>query len=323
MKKHQAMSPAEEAALVSRVRAGDADAFGLLYDRHRPGLRKLVTTVLGDPVAAEDVVQEAFLRAWLYLPSFDPSRPLFRWLASIAINRAHDVAARNARLQIGDPPEIGWDTTVEAVMNTDSRRRLRTALATLSPRARRTLLLHDLDGYTCAEIAEHDGSTEWAIRALLVRTRARMRRVLETVVITIGSVRLWIRRRAPRLSLSVESGTALTAAAANLLLSFAFMAPPTTAASASTVYERRQAGEPARAATARMNASQLGPASNSPIDVSIGRPRDRAPIPPDTHLSVEVRGPDGTVLYRNTTWVECSETQPELTPDSSPVRTAC
>ena len=81
---------ASEAALVRAARRGDGEAVGELFRRHWPAAYRAAYLVVGDRAAAEDIAQEAFLRAVGALDRFDRRRPLGPWLHRIAVNRAID-----------------------------------------------------------------------------------------------------------------------------------------------------------------------------------------------------------------------------------------
>lgn len=86
----------EESTLVRHAVNGDVAAWESLMQTHQQAVFRLAYLLLGDPDDAEDVAQEAFLRAWNHLKRFDPGRPLRPWLLSIAAN-----LARNRRRSAG------------------------------------------------------------------------------------------------------------------------------------------------------------------------------------------------------------------------------
>ncbi len=88
---------AEDAALVERARAGDADAFGLLYDRWFDRTHTLVRRILRDPDTAEEVCQEAFLSAWRGLGGLEDPGAFGGWLLRIARNGAYNRSGREGR----------------------------------------------------------------------------------------------------------------------------------------------------------------------------------------------------------------------------------
>ncbi|MFC7688962.1 sigma-70 family RNA polymerase sigma factor [Paeniroseomonas aquatica] len=89
----------DDAALMARAGAGDRTAFNLLVGRHGTRALRLALRVLGDPAEAEEVAQEAFLRAWQAAAGFDPARARFTtWLHRIVVNLAIDRTRRRAPL---------------------------------------------------------------------------------------------------------------------------------------------------------------------------------------------------------------------------------
>src|SRR5882757_9142722 len=81
---------ADELERVRRAKGGDAEAYRGIVETYSRPLWRAAFRVLGDPVAAEDAVQEAFLRAWRALDRFDERAELSTWLFRIAINAAID-----------------------------------------------------------------------------------------------------------------------------------------------------------------------------------------------------------------------------------------
>lgn len=88
--------PLKEQELVARARRGDGAAWEALVRLHQEPLFRLAYLHLGDAAEAEDVAQEAFVRAFRALDGFDPARPLRPWLLAIAAN-----LARNRRRSLG------------------------------------------------------------------------------------------------------------------------------------------------------------------------------------------------------------------------------
>jgi RNA polymerase sigma-70 factor (ECF subfamily) len=89
-----------ETDLIEKAKQGDRSAFGELVLRYYPGVVKVVYHLCGDTRLAEDMAQEAFLRAWINLPSFHPQSSLRNWLYRIAVNAALDVLRRRPEDQL-------------------------------------------------------------------------------------------------------------------------------------------------------------------------------------------------------------------------------
>jgi RNA polymerase sigma-70 factor (ECF subfamily) len=136
----------DEAAAVARAKAGDSEAFRLLVERHGRALFRLAYRMTGNEHDAEDVVQEAFLKAYRGLGRFDERSQVGSWLYRIAANCAFDVLRarqrRERRLESVDEddspdlpaPEPGPD---RLALGGDVRRRVDVALGRIPPRASR------------------------------------------------------------------------------------------------------------------------------------------------------------------------------------------
>ena len=136
-----------EAALVRAAKAGDAGAVEELFRRNWRGTYRAAYLVVGDAAAAEDIAQEAFLKAVAALERFDRRRPLAPWLHRIAVNRAIDwVRARRPEVagegdRAAPPADTGLSDEVVA------------ALAALPADRRAVVVLRYVLEYTPGEIA--------------------------------------------------------------------------------------------------------------------------------------------------------------------------
>ena len=150
--------------LIVAVAHGDHAALLALYDRHGRVAYGLAYRVLDDAGAAEEAVQDAFLRVWRRAATFDPAKGAVRgWLLTIAHHCAIDLLRRRA----GSPPVVAslddvaersavpdaWSDVVERMEG----ERVRTAVATLPGEQRRAIEMAFFDGLTHREIAERDG----------------------------------------------------------------------------------------------------------------------------------------------------------------------
>ena len=174
----------EDAGLVSRAGEGDCAAFEELYRRHRDRIYGLLWRLAGgDAALAEDLLQEAFVRAWQKLDSFRGESRFGTWLHRLSANVAlSDRRTRVKRVQ----REFGLDEFVERTAAGDRDVRagqqmdLERAIAALPERARTVLVLYDIEGYTHAEIAEMTNMAEGSSKAQLHRARKLVREDLET-----------------------------------------------------------------------------------------------------------------------------------------------
>jgi RNA polymerase sigma-70 factor (ECF subfamily) len=164
------------AELVTRARRGDASAFDQLVRRHLRAAFAVALAVLGRPADADDLAQDAFVIALERLAECrDPAR-FSGWLLQIVRNRAlHALAKRKLR----DPTDTaGEPAAAQMLGDVVLRGRLLAALAELPQVQREIVLLHDLDGWSHAELAGALGLSEVNCRQLLFGARRALRAAL-------------------------------------------------------------------------------------------------------------------------------------------------
>ena len=127
---------------------------------------------------AEDAVQEAFLRAHQALDRFDPGQTFGAWLNRIVANAALDLARRRKVRSAEELTESIPDTFRDPAESGELRRRLDVALAQLPDRARAVIVLHDVEGFTHAEIGEMLGIPGGTARSDLHHARQKLRVML-------------------------------------------------------------------------------------------------------------------------------------------------
>ena len=168
----------EDAALVRRAAAADIAAFEQLYRRHHARMHGVIARLVGQAGArAEDLVQEAFVRAWQALPAFRFESAVSTWLHRLAVN----TALMELRSRRGRPGMDEDEDALESVPSADTAgnamlgRDLERAVATLPPRARAVLVLHDVEGWKHEEIAEMLDMAVGSSKAQLHRARKLLR----------------------------------------------------------------------------------------------------------------------------------------------------
>lgn len=172
----------QDADLVLRARRGDAAAFEMLVRRHYRSAFAVARSRVESPMDAEDVVQDAFIKALERLDDCDPER-FIGWFLTLVRNRAHNTRIYEGRRGGVDPEESGLadedDGAAGDVARAEVREALDRAIQTLSPVQREVLLLHDLDGLKHAEIAETVGVSVGMSRYHLMQARRKMRDELD------------------------------------------------------------------------------------------------------------------------------------------------
>lgn len=172
----------DENALVEQARAGNCAAFEQLYRRNRDRVYGALWRLSGgDPGLAEDLLQEAFVRAWRKLDSFRGDSRFTTWLHRLAVNVAlSDRRTRVKRVEKETTLEGAAERTISGAKDVymGDRMDLEQAIATLPERARSVLVLYDIEGYSHAEVAEITGMAVGSSKAQLHRARKLVREEL-------------------------------------------------------------------------------------------------------------------------------------------------
>ncbi len=175
-----------DAALVARAAAGDADAFGTLVGRHLSAAYAVAHAFVGEPADAEDVCQDTFVALLARIEDCRPADSFRAWLLRSVRNRAISFQrwqrVRTATALGTGPGEVDVPAAEEspyaAAERAELGARLGAALATLPDGQRRTMLLHDVEGWSHREIATLLGIAEGTSRAALFAARRRLRALL-------------------------------------------------------------------------------------------------------------------------------------------------
>jgi RNA polymerase sigma factor (sigma-70 family) len=171
-------------ALLARAVRGDRAALRAVVDAWFPQIRRWALLACGEPVAAEDAVQESLVCLLRSIHTYDPARPFAPWLKVLVFNTARRDHARGRREELHEQAALGQEG--EGLAPAPGRgmdlarasQRVREAFAHLSPRQREILDLVDLQGETPAEVARLLGLTAGAVRGQLFQARRAVRSVL-------------------------------------------------------------------------------------------------------------------------------------------------
>lgn len=174
-----------DAELVARTRAGEPDAFGTLVARYYDACWRFAYHMLGERADAEDVVQDAFLRAYLAIGRYDERDQFRGWLFRILTNQCRNAQTSRGRrtrrfvqddvaLDSAPAPVTGLSTGVEDAA-------LIKALAKLDPLQREALLLKYAEGLEYSEMSAMTGAGESALKMRVKRGSERLRALLGTM----------------------------------------------------------------------------------------------------------------------------------------------
>ena len=174
----------EEAAWLRRAQAGDEAAFRWLLGRYRSRVVRLAAHILRREGEAEDVAQEAFLRAFRRLPGFRGEGRFSAWLFGIAVRLCLDRrrSARWTREVPEDDAPASFFSPNSAEDSTDTRLLVGTLLDRLSPPMRAALVLRELEGLDYDEIAATLGVPVGTVRSRLHAARAQFRALWTTAL---------------------------------------------------------------------------------------------------------------------------------------------
>jgi RNA polymerase sigma-70 factor (ECF subfamily) len=178
-----ASAHAEESELVERIRDGDTEAFGELVRRYQRRAYAVAHRLMRQREDAEDLVQDAFMTALDKLDTFDERRPFGPWLYRILVNRGtSQIRARTIRATEAIPGTVGDESATpdRLAERSEAAARVHAAIAELSERQRLVVQLHEIDGFSSAEIAGMLEIAEPTVRWTLHAARKRLRTELET-----------------------------------------------------------------------------------------------------------------------------------------------
>lgn len=184
--------------LVERVQRGDKQAFGLLVEKYRRKLGRLLSRFIRDQAEVEDVVQEAFIKAYRALPNFRGDSAFYTWLYRIGIN-----TAKNYLVSMGRRPQTSNDIEVEDAENFEDGDELRTmdtpetelmtkeiaktvqlAIESLPEDLKTAIVLREIEGLSYEEIATMMDCPIGTVRSRIFRAREsiaeRLRPLLDT-----------------------------------------------------------------------------------------------------------------------------------------------
>jgi RNA polymerase sigma-70 factor (ECF subfamily) len=173
-------------ALVERMRTGDEQALGTLYDATVTRLYSLALRIARSPQTADEVVEETYFQAWRQAADYTPTRgPVVAWLLTICRSRALDALRRNDPAEsMADPAALLADTAEDGcdpcdlLLATRRTSAVHGALAQLTPAARQLIGLAFFRGLTHSEIAQVTGQPLGTVKTTLHRACRKLQGLL-------------------------------------------------------------------------------------------------------------------------------------------------
>lgn len=194
-KQERAREAEEDRALITRAQAGDKVAFRRLVERHQRRAFAIALGLVRDENDARELVQDAFLRVFKSLPSFQGGSSFFTWLYRIITNLSIDLIRKpgrqttdleEARLELDEGSDLdlpflsrfdGADPA-DVVRRREIAERLRIALDALPSYHRAVILMREIDGLSYEEMAQAMGVSKGTIMSRLFHARQKLQRAL-------------------------------------------------------------------------------------------------------------------------------------------------
>lgn len=182
----------DESALVAQAKAGDQNAFAELVNRYERKIYRLAKNITRNDEDAEDVLQDAFLKAYTHLGNFKGDSKFYTWIVRIAVNEALMRLRKrktDRSVPLDEPVELGeetvqreiavWEDNPEQQYSQEEWRRiLDDAIDTLKPDFRTVFVLRDIEELSTEETAETLGISVPAVKSRLLRARLALRETL-------------------------------------------------------------------------------------------------------------------------------------------------
>jgi RNA polymerase sigma-70 factor (ECF subfamily) len=179
----------DESALVAQAKAGDQNAFAELVNRYERKIYRLAKNITRNDEDAEDVLQDAFLKAYTHLDNFKGDSKFYTWIVRIAVNEALMRLRKrksDRSVPLDEPVELGeetvqreiavWDDNPEQQYSQEEWRRiLDEAVESLKPDFRTVFVLRDIEELSTEETAETLGISVPAVKSRLLRARLALR----------------------------------------------------------------------------------------------------------------------------------------------------
>ena len=182
----------DESALVAQAKAGDQNAFSELVNRYERKIYRLAKNITRNDEDAEDVLQDAFLKAYTHLDNFKGDSKFYTWIVRIAVNEALMRLRKrktDRSVPLDEPVDLGeetvqreiavWEDNPEQQYSQEEWRRiLDEAIDSLKPDFRTVFVLRDIEELSTEETAETLGISVPAVKSRLLRARLALREKL-------------------------------------------------------------------------------------------------------------------------------------------------
>ncbi|OUR81865.1 RNA polymerase sigma factor RpoE [Cycloclasticus sp. 46_120_T64] len=189
------MTDYDDKLLVSEVQGGNKKAFDMLVQRYQQRVVQLVARYVRDSSEAQDVAQEAFIKAYKALPNFRGESAFYTWLYRIAVNTAKNYLVARARRSSGNEVDVAeaenfsgafrlkvCDTPEHLLLSEEIRVTVQRAIEGLPNELKMAIRYRELDGMTYDEIAKKMDCPVGTVRSRIFRAREAVDKILEPLL---------------------------------------------------------------------------------------------------------------------------------------------
>lgn len=171
---------------VAAIRQGNREAFARIVELYRRRLFGLALMMTRDPSGADEVTQDAFVRAYAHLDTYDSRRPFYPWISTIAVRLAQNWLVSRTRLRMREGTELdpehdapaGSEDPLAHLIADERDLRLWQSVAALPSGERTAMILYYRQDMSVGDIARAIGVTAGTVKTLLFRGRQKLRRSL-------------------------------------------------------------------------------------------------------------------------------------------------
>ncbi len=182
--------PTDDTQLVQAALGGDKEAFGCLVERYQDRVFNTLVRVLGSRDDARDIVQDAFVQAFVKLDSFRGDAKFYTWLYRIAMNLALSHRRRRrltesldaTKENVGEEPVAQQPTAAQDLIERERAEQLQQALLKLNDGHRQILVLRELEGFSYETLSEILELPVGTVRSRLFRARIQLKEQLEIIL---------------------------------------------------------------------------------------------------------------------------------------------
>lgn len=171
-------SDEEDLALVRQSLSGQTEAFGVLVTRYQRVMYTVALRMLGNPQDAQDATQDAFVKAYQRLTTFDTSYRFYSWMYRILVNECLNLNRDRRPEEPLETDVAGGASPYDTALAVERRMRIDTALLRLTPEYRTVVVLRHFAGQSYGEIAEALAIPEKTVKSRLYTARQRLGELL-------------------------------------------------------------------------------------------------------------------------------------------------